>query len=393
MLVALINLYLFTGVRRPARGRDGAHLPRRLSDGAGDPGDLGAGRASAPRSSSGASAGASRRSGLQRATQIDGDARRARRADAGRTGGSSAAACCSWCSPLARRPGEACRTAQEIVFAGSLAIVAFLIVRLHASLEPERRATRWSAPRMVIFVFRAMPGPARASTWWMIDELGFDQQLPLGAVADRQRAHARRHVPVPPLHGRALDRLRRRLPDRSPASLLALPIVGMYYGLHEWTAAHDRRGGGRALHRARRHRARVAARPDRDDPDAGVDRQLGAGPPQGDLFRGDGLVHQSRAVRSASSAPSTSTRSSSVTREVQRRVQAARSRCRPTTAGSATCWLCRCMLGLALPFVGDRVREAHAVSECLKRFRVSGSAHVVSPTVSSEPGTASCRST
>ena len=29
----------------------------------------------------------------------------------------------------------------------------------------------------MIFVFRALPGPGAGSTWWMIDELDFDQQF------------------------------------------------------------------------------------------------------------------------------------------------------------------------------------------------------------------------
>src|SRR5215510_7850236 len=58
----------------------------------------------------------------------------------------------------------------------------------------------------------------------------------------------------------------------------------------------DRRRGRRAVHRAPRHRARVAARPDRDGADARMDRAERAGQAQGDLLRGDGLVHQSRAL-------------------------------------------------------------------------------------------------
>ena len=79
-------------------------------------------------------------------------------------------------------------------------------------------------------------------------------------------------------------------------ALLALPTIGMYYGLHEWTAAHT---GGVVDQRfiALIDTARgVAARAGGHDPDAGVDRQLGAGAAQGDLFRRDGLVHQPGAV-------------------------------------------------------------------------------------------------
>src|SRR5690606_29919847 len=72
---------------------------------------------------------------------------------------------------------------------------------------------------------------------WMIDELGFDQQF----------------LSVLSLIGSALTLaglfvFRRFMAERSiyyivgaltlAGVLLALPIVGMYYGLHEWTAAH-----------------------------------------------------------------------------------------------------------------------------------------------------------
>jgi len=52
----------------------------------------------------------------------------------------------------------------------------------------------------------------------------------------------------------------------------------------------DRRRGRCALHRAGQYRAGVPTGADRDDPDAGVDRQFGAGAAEGYLLRGDGLV-------------------------------------------------------------------------------------------------------
>ena len=65
---------------------------------------------------------------------------------------------------------------QEIIFAGSLAIVIFLIVRLTQSLEAEARNVLLGTSIM-IFVYRALPGPGAGSSWWMIDVLGFDQQF------------------------------------------------------------------------------------------------------------------------------------------------------------------------------------------------------------------------
>jgi hypothetical protein len=126
--------------------------------------------------------------------------------------------------------------AQEIVFAASMAIVLFLMLKLVRELEPAARHTLVGTA-LVIFVFRAMPGPGAGSTWWMIDELKFDQQFlaMLSLIGS-----------VLTLFGLFL--FRRFMGERSIAyivgfltvvgTVLGLPIVGMYFGLHEWTAAH-----------------------------------------------------------------------------------------------------------------------------------------------------------
>jgi BT1 family len=125
---------------------------------------------------------------------------------------------------------------QEIVFGVSMAIVLFLIWRLTGELEADARHVLVGTA-MVVFVFRAMPGPGAGSTWWMIDQLGFDQQFlaTLSLIGS-----------VLTLAG--LFIFRRFMAERSIAYIvgfltivgtsLGLPIVGMYYGLHEWTAAH-----------------------------------------------------------------------------------------------------------------------------------------------------------
>ena len=65
---------------------------------------------------------------------------------------------------------------QEIIFAGSLLIVLFLMSRLMKVLEPAARNVLLGTA-IIIFVYRAMPTPGAGQTWWMIDELGFDQQF------------------------------------------------------------------------------------------------------------------------------------------------------------------------------------------------------------------------
>jgi hypothetical protein len=124
---------------------------------------------------------------------------------------------------------------QEIIFAGSLTIIVFLISRLVRVLEPDARMLLVGTA-LIIFVYRAMPNPGPGQTWWMIDQLGFDQQF-LSVLA---------------LIGSSLALLgmfifRRFMAERSigyvvvvltlVSTLLYGPIIGMYFGLHEWTAA------------------------------------------------------------------------------------------------------------------------------------------------------------
>jgi len=109
-------------------------------------------------------------------------------------------------------------------------------LRLVRELEPAARNTLVGTA-LLIFVFRALPGPGPGATWWMIDDLGFDQQF----------------LSVLSLIGSALTLVglflfRRFMAERSIAyvvgfltlvgTILTLPLLGMYYGLHLWTAAH-----------------------------------------------------------------------------------------------------------------------------------------------------------
>ncbi len=125
---------------------------------------------------------------------------------------------------------------EEIIFLGSFAVISFLMAKLLRELDENSRRTLLGTA-IVIFVFRAMPGPGAGSTWWMIDALGFDQSFlaRLSLIAS-----------VLTLFG--LFAFRRFMGERSIAylvgfltltgTLLSLPTLGMYYGLHEWTAAH-----------------------------------------------------------------------------------------------------------------------------------------------------------
>jgi hypothetical protein len=124
---------------------------------------------------------------------------------------------------------------QEIIFAGSFAIVAFLIAKLTRELEPEARATLIGTVA-VVFVFRAVPLPGDGVGWWMIDVLKFDERFL--AVLDLLTS-------VMTLVGMLI--FRRFMAVRSigyvvgflaiVGTVLSLPTLGLYYGLHQWTAA------------------------------------------------------------------------------------------------------------------------------------------------------------
>ncbi|SCX22636.1 hypothetical protein [Nitrosomonas eutropha] len=126
--------------------------------------------------------------------------------------------------------------AEEIVFSLSMAIVLFLIWKLTSELESEARNVLVGTA-LLVFVFRAVPTPGAGSTWWMIDELGFDQQFlaTLSLIGS-----------VLTLAGMFI--FRRFMAERSMAyvigaltvagTILSLPIISMYFGLHVWTAAH-----------------------------------------------------------------------------------------------------------------------------------------------------------
>jgi hypothetical protein len=125
---------------------------------------------------------------------------------------------------------------QELIFLGSLAIILFLLWRLARELAPAARQVL-VATALVLFVYRAVPLSGEGSSWWMMDVLKFDEgffgQIQLVTYA---------------LTLVGMFALRRFMAEHSIATIvvvlsiaaaaLSVPIIGMYYGLHEWTAAH-----------------------------------------------------------------------------------------------------------------------------------------------------------
>jgi len=129
--------------------------------------------------------------------------------------------------------------AQEIIFGGSLAVILFLLWRLARELEPAARETL-VATALIIFVYRAKPSVGPGYQWWAIDILRFDESFfaRLALIAYGLTLVGmfvfRRYMAEKPISSIIVMLT-------VVGSLLSLPNIGMYYGLHEWTAA--RTGG------------------------------------------------------------------------------------------------------------------------------------------------------
>ena len=116
--------------------------------------------------------------------------------------------------------------AQEIVLVVSVALISFLLRRVRVSAAVAIAA-------VVIFLFRATPGVGQGYSYWAIDRLGFDQRF-LGLLAQVSS--------ILSLVG--LIVFRRTIVARPvsftlfwvviASTVLYLPNIGLFYGLHEW---------------------------------------------------------------------------------------------------------------------------------------------------------------
>ncbi len=122
---------------------------------------------------------------------------------------------------------------EEVVFIGSMLIIVVMMSKLTHELPTEARATLIGTAT-VIFLFRATPGLGDGATWWMIDQLRFDEHF----LSVLEMAGS-----VLTLFG--LFVFRRFMAQCSitwitgflvlASTILTLPLLGMFYGLHEWT--------------------------------------------------------------------------------------------------------------------------------------------------------------
>ncbi len=122
---------------------------------------------------------------------------------------------------------------MEMIFCASLLIIGYLIHQLLRDMAPEKRREIVGIA-VIIFVFRAMPGAGAGASWWQIDVLGFDEAF-FGTL--RQISSILAILGMFALRGWMT---RRPIPYLVVflslyGTMMTMPFVGMYYGLHEWT--------------------------------------------------------------------------------------------------------------------------------------------------------------
>ena len=123
---------------------------------------------------------------------------------------------------------------QEIIFVGSMTIVLLLMRQLMQALPPAQ-AKMLVGTAAIIFAFRAIPLPGQGITWFNIDVLGFDQQfLSVLSLITAVITLAAMLILRPVIAKRSIVYVVVFL--SIAAGVLSLPNLGLYYGVHEWTA-------------------------------------------------------------------------------------------------------------------------------------------------------------
>ncbi len=125
---------------------------------------------------------------------------------------------------------------KEIIFIGSLGIIGYLIYQLVQEMDPVKRREIIGIA-VIIFVFRAMPSFGPGAQWWQIDVLGFDEAffgtlrqiaslLAIVGMFALRSWMGRRPVPYLVVFLSVYN------------TIMILPFIGMYFGLHLWTETH-----------------------------------------------------------------------------------------------------------------------------------------------------------
>jgi len=110
-----------------------------------------------------------------------------------------------------------------------------LMSRLLGVLEPDK-ARALIGTAIIIFIFRAVPLPGPGAIWFEIDVLGFDQQfLSVLTLISSLLTLFGMIVLRPLMATRTIAYIVVLL--TLAGGLLSLPNIGLYYGLHQWTAS------------------------------------------------------------------------------------------------------------------------------------------------------------
>ena len=124
---------------------------------------------------------------------------------------------------------------KETIFLGSLAVIGYLVYQILKNISVAKRREILGIA-IIIFIFRAMPSIGAGASWWQIDVLEFDEAF-FGTL--RQIAAILAIVGLFALRGWMS---RRPIPYlviflSIYSTVMMIPYIGMYYGLHEWTEA------------------------------------------------------------------------------------------------------------------------------------------------------------
>jgi hypothetical protein len=124
--------------------------------------------------------------------------------------------------------------AQEVIFVLSMGVICTMLVLVTRDLDQKSRMAIFYTT-IIIFAFRATPTIGDGYFWWTLDVLKFDEEF-YGVL--RQTGAVLAII--------AMWVFARQLTEYSVTktlfwiavigSILSLPSVGLYFGLHEWTA-------------------------------------------------------------------------------------------------------------------------------------------------------------
>ena len=123
--------------------------------------------------------------------------------------------------------------AQEFIFVLSMAVVCTMLVLVTRDLDHKSRMAIFYTS-IIIFAFRATPTIGDGYFWWTLDVLKFDEQF-YGALRQTGAVLAIIAMWVFAKQLTEYSVTKTLLWIAVIGSILSLPSIGLYFGLHEWT--------------------------------------------------------------------------------------------------------------------------------------------------------------